>query len=94
VYKSENRLRLNEVNFLTFQGAIKRFGYRGDLNLEHMKSISREIKLNIESMQSISNSPAAVVYKDEAFFFQKNRHSISNMLKLGFLLCRHHSVED
>ena len=46
IYKSECRLRLYEVDFLTFQGAVKRFGYRIDLNAEHMKSISREIKLD------------------------------------------------
>jgi hypothetical protein len=65
VYKSESRLRLNEVNFLTFQGAIKRFGYRIDLNDEHMKSISKEIKLNVIEMNEVKNSPCAIVYKDE-----------------------------
>lgn len=65
VYRSECRLRLNEVNFLTFQGAIKRFGYRTDLNDEHMKNISKEIRLDVVAMNSAANSPFAVVYKDE-----------------------------
>jgi hypothetical protein len=65
VYRSESRLKLNEVNFLTFQGAIKRFGYRIDLNDEHMKSISKEIRLNVNEMNTLANSPFAVVYKDE-----------------------------
>jgi hypothetical protein len=52
VYKSECRIKLQDVDFETFQGAIKRFGYRIDLNDEHMKSISREIKLNVEEMNS------------------------------------------
>lgn len=69
VYKSESRLRLDEVNFLTFQGAIKRFGYRINLNDQHMLSISKEIKLDVNAMNTVSNSPAAIVYKDEQFFF-------------------------
>ena len=59
-----------------------------------MKSISREIKLNVDAMLTIGNSPAAVVYKDTSFFLKESKHSIPSMLKLGFLLCRHHSVED
>jgi hypothetical protein len=46
VFKSECRLKLDEVDFETFQGAVKRFGYRTNLNVEHIKSISKEIKLN------------------------------------------------
>ena len=94
VYKTECRLRLNEVEFLTFQGAIKRFGYRINLNDEHMKAISREIKLDIQEMNDQKNSPVAVVYKDETFFFKEKRHTVPNLLKLGFLLCKHNSVED
>lgn len=82
------------MNFLTYQGAVKRFGYRIDLNDEHMKNISKEIKLDVVSMNTIANSPAAVVYKDEKFFFKERRHTVPNLLKLGFLCCRHNSVED
>ena len=87
-------MRLNEVDFLTFQGAVKRFGYRIDLNDEHMKSISREIKLNVDAMNTTPNSPFAVVYKDEQFFFKGRRHNVPSLLRLGFLCCRHHSLED
>lgn len=69
VYKSESRLKLKEVEYTTYLGAIKRFGYRIDLNDEHMKTISREIKLNIEEMNTLKNSPSWIVYKDEKFFF-------------------------
>jgi hypothetical protein len=34
-----------------------------------MKSISREIRLNVTEMNEQKNSPFAVVYKDERFFF-------------------------
>ena len=64
VYKSECRLRLDEVNFLSFQGAIKRFGYRMNLSDSHILSISKEIKLDVHAMNTVSNSPAAIVYKD------------------------------
>ena len=94
MYKSECRVKLNEVNFLTFQGAIKRFGYRIDLNDEHMKSISKEIKLDVHAMNTLPTSPSAVVYKDEQFYFKGRRHTVPNLLKLGFLCCRHNSVED
>ena len=87
-------MRLNEVNFLTFQGAVKRFGYRIDLNDEHMKSISREIRLNVDAMNTTPNSPFAVAYKDEQFFFRGRRHNVPALLRLGFLCCRHHSPED
>ncbi len=59
-----------------------------------MKSISREIKLNVDAMNNIGNSPYAIVYKDEDFFFLNKRHNVPNLLKLGFLCCKHHSVEE
>lgn len=85
---------MREVDFITFQGAIKRFGYRIDLNDEHMKSIAREIRLNIQEMNDLKSSPAAIVYKDEEFYFKEKRHNVSNLLRLGFLCCKHHSKED
>lgn len=94
VYKSECRLQLHQVDFPTFQGAIKRFGYRIDLNDEHMKSISKEIKLNTVEMNEQKNSPFSVVYKDEKFFFKEKRHTVPNLLKMGFLLCKHYSPEE
>lgn len=93
VYESECRIRLNEVDFETFQGAVKRFGYRIDLNDEHIKSISREIKLNVAEMNEQKGSPYAVVYLDEAFFFKEKRHNVPNLLKLGFLICKHSSPD-
>jgi len=69
VFKSECRVRLNEVEFLTFQGAIKRFGYRINLNDEHIKSISKEIRLDVHQMNEIKNSAFHIVYKDGNKFF-------------------------
>ena len=46
IYKTECRTRLYLLDYDTFQGAIKRYGYRIDLNDEHLKSISQDIRLN------------------------------------------------
>lgn len=94
VFKSECRIKLNEVEYLTFQGAIKRFGYRINLNDEHIKSISKEIKLDVYQMNDVKNSAFHIVYKDSNKFFVQSRHTVNNLLKLGFLLCKHNSVED
>ena len=59
-----------------------------------MISISKEIKLDVNAMNTVSNSPAAIVYKDEQFFFKGRRHTVPNLLRLGFICCRHNSVED
>ena len=89
VYASECRLKLHEVSFPVFQGAIKRFGYSIDLNDAHMTSISKEIKLDVKEMNTDNNSAYAIVYKDEAFFFKQKRHTVSALVKLGFLCCKH-----
>ena len=49
-YQAECQTEMYKVDFTTFQTAIKRFGYRVDLNDEHLKSIAPEIRLNIERM--------------------------------------------
>ena len=37
ILKAEYLLKLQEVPYETFLGAVKRFGYKSDLNDEHMK---------------------------------------------------------
>ena len=59
-----------------------------------MKSISKEIRLNVDDMNNVKHSPFAIVYKDEQFFFVEKRHNVNNLLKLGFLMCKHQSMED
>lgn len=84
---------MNQVDFEIFQGSVKRFGYKIDLNDEHMKKISPDIKLSFEEMQANPNSVYAQVYKDEVMFFKDKRHNVPKLLRLGFLLCRHYSPE-
>jgi len=57
VYLTECMLNLYQVDFETFQGAIKRFGYKVDLNDEHMKEISKEIKCDFKAMAEDRSSP-------------------------------------
>jgi hypothetical protein len=37
-------------------GAVKRFGYKSDLNYKHIKAISREISIDYAEMQSDDRS--------------------------------------
>lgn len=50
VFKSECRLKLFDVDFNIYQGAIKKFGYRDNLNGEQMRTIRKDIRLNMEEM--------------------------------------------
>ena len=77
VYLKECELNLHNVDFETFQGAIKRFGYKIDLNDEHMKKIAPEIRLNVQEMQQMPSSVFQVVYKDKKMFFQESRHNVA-----------------
>ena len=45
-------------------------------------------------MNDAKHSPFAIVYKDEQFFFKEKRHNVPNLLRLGFLACKHQSVEE
>jgi hypothetical protein len=93
VYLRECELQLLNVDFETYQGAIKRFGYKIDLNDQHMEKIAPEIRLNYQQMCQVSASPYAVVYKDANMFFKEKRHNVPKLIRLGFILCRHYSPE-
>lgn len=86
-------MRLREVEYGDFLGAVKRFGYRINLNSEHIKSISKEIRLNVDEMENNKTSPYSIVYKDEQYFFKEKRYNVSALLRLGFLLCNHYNTE-
>jgi hypothetical protein len=58
-----------------------------------MKSISKEIKLNVLEMNDVQTSPYHIVYKDENFFFVNKRHNVPKLLRLGFMVCKHYSEE-
>ena len=64
-FMSECQIKLHQVEFRDFQSAIKRYGYRSDLNDEHMKSIAPEIHLNFNNMKTIPDSAQAICYLDE-----------------------------
>jgi hypothetical protein len=93
VYLKECEIQLHNVDFESYQGAIKRFGYKIDLNSEHMKKIAPEIRLNVQDMETAPQSCFNVVYKDTKMFFKDSRHNVPKLVRLGFLLCRHYSPE-
>lgn len=49
-FEAECMIGLQNIEFRSFQAAIKRFGYCTDLNDDHLKSIAPEINLDIERM--------------------------------------------
>ena len=49
-FKVECAIKLHSVEFRTFQAAVKRFGYRMDLNDEHLRAIAPEINMDYEKM--------------------------------------------
>jgi len=93
VYGSETRTQLYSVPYEKFEASIKRFGFSIDLNEEHLKTISPDIRLNHKELTENSKSAFAIVYNDEQFCFKDKRYNVSNLLKIGFLVCRHRSPE-
>lgn len=93
VYKKECELQLKNVSYEVFVGAIKRFGYKNDLNDQHLKAISREIYLDYPEMFNNERSVFYIFYHDEGFTFKNQRFHVPAFLLVGFLLCKHNSVE-
>ena len=73
--ENEARLGLSEINFKDFQFAIKKFGYRIDLNREHMRAIAAEIKLNFDELTDRESAQGAV-YRDEKAFYREGRYNV------------------
>ena len=64
-----------------------------DLNQEHLKSISSEIRLNYEKMESDRFQGQALCYLDTNFAYKDNKHNVENLILIGWLLCKHWSDE-
>ena len=63
IIESERKILLHKVPYEIFRGAIKRFGYCGDLTDKHWKQISAEILCNYEEMiTKKEKSPFWIVY--------------------------------
>ena len=90
IIESERKILLHKVPYEIFRGAIKRFGYCGDLTDKHWKQISAEILCNYEEMiTKKEKSPFWIVYQDPEFKSKEKRHCVKNLLRLGWLLCKH-----
>ena len=92
-FAAECTLGLQNIEFRSFQAAIKRFGYRTDLNDEHLKSIAPEINLDVERMYADKSKGQALLYLDEKFAFVSQKHNVSNLILAGWLLTKHWSDE-
>ena len=88
-FAAECAIRLHKIEFRAYQAAIKRFGYRMDLNEEHFKSISDEIALDYEKMLAEKTKGQGLAYLDPKFSFKDGKHNVENLILLGWLLCRH-----
>ena len=63
------------------------------MNDEHMRSISKEIHLDASALVDDPHSPFAILYKDPNFSFISMRYNVQNIVKAGFLLCKHYSKD-
>ena len=73
---------------------MKRFGYKSDLNELHMRVISKELKLDINEMYHNQESIFKIFYLDEfTKSIQTNRYKVKSLMKIGFLLCNHESLD-
>ena len=89
VYRHECQINLYMVPYEVFRGSVKRYGYATDLTDKHMMKISRDIMLDTHEMYSNPKSAFALVYLDETFRSADKRHSVRQMLRLGWFLCVH-----
>ena len=92
-YAADCMLKLQSVEFRSFQAAVKRFGYRIDMNEQHLNSISAEINLDVAKLQSDEKSAYAIYYKDSEFTYVENRFQVESLVLIGWLLCRHWNDE-
>ena len=88
-FKVECAIKLHSVEFRTFQSAIKRFGYRMDLNDEHLKAIAPEINMDYEKMCAQRTKGQAICYFDQKFAYLNGKHNVDNLMLIGWLLCKH-----
>ena len=62
---------LTNINYENFQGAIKRFGYIGDLNVDQMKQISKQINLEINEVINNEDSVFKIYYGCHDFTYDE-----------------------
>ena len=92
-YGVECGVKLYNVEFWSYQAAIKRFGYRIDMTTDHIRSIAPEINLDVEKMLTDPKSTYAIVYQDKKFTYASGKYAIDNLMAMGWLLCKHWDEE-
>ena len=89
VWQSENKIGLNTVIYEQFRGAIKRYGFAGDLTEKHMQEVGPEFNLVSSDMTNDAMSAFHIVYLDNEFMTEAKKHNVRKLLRLGWLLCKH-----
>lgn len=84
-------MRLQNVRFDVFEGAIKRYGYVGRVRDDSLKEISNEINIDANKLAE-NDSYLSRTYKANKAFDHGN-YDVEHLLVLGFLLCYHESDE-
>jgi hypothetical protein len=77
-----------------FRHAIKTYGYYADLNDKQMRQVSREILLDYDTMLEDPKSAFALTYMSPFFMTDLKRHQVRELLRLGWFLCKHNSIEE
>ncbi len=94
VLRYEGRLKLQDVSYTSFENAVRKYGHRADLNEVHLKAISTTIKLNFTELKEHKESFYSLIYNDTKAFHRYGKYNVMNLLKLGFLNCKHTSQKD
>ena len=92
-YGLECGIKLQGIEFRAYQAAIKRFGYRIDMDVGHIKTIAPDINLDVEKMIGDPKSSYGIIYQDPDFSFENGKYNIENLIALGWILCKHWSEE-
>ena len=68
IYRHECELGFQSVFFERFYGALKRFGFSGDLNDRQLEKIAPDINLKYMKMVNETSSAAHITFFDSEFF--------------------------
>lgn len=66
-----------------------------DLNEQHLRAISKEIRLDQIEMFNHDTSIYRIFYGQEGFTYssEQKRYRVDKLLMIGFLLCEHYSID-
>ena len=62
IINTEKKLKLQNINFEDFLSAIKKYGYKGDLNEQHLIAVSSDINIDFDEMKKNIQSIQYIFY--------------------------------